>query len=152
MSKQEGMKFDSIKPRAYLLPPKALLEVSKVLTVGAEKYDEENWRKLDNLQNRYTGAALRHLFAHMDGEELDPETNLSHIAHAVCCLLFKLEVELEKTKKESGGGSVRFHHRQSDQTTKPQYFGETYNQEGSVRSFKDIVQYSTSSDDNRGVQ
>ena len=88
----------------------------------------------------------------MDGEELDPETNLSHIAHAVCCLLFKLEVELEKTKKESGGGSVRFHHRQSDQTTKPQYFGETYNEEGSVRSFKDIVQYSTSSDDNRGVQ
>ena len=81
MSKQEGMKFDSIKPRAYLLPPKALLEVSKVLTVGAEKFDEENWRKLDNHQNRYTGAALRHLFAHMDGEELDPETNLSHIAH-----------------------------------------------------------------------
>ena len=60
----EGKKFDSAKPKMYLLPPKAIVEVSKVLTFGAEKYDEENWRKLDNLQNRYTGGALRHLFAH----------------------------------------------------------------------------------------
>ena len=52
------------------------MEVSRVLTIGAEKYDEENWRKLDNLQKRYTGATLRHLFAHMDGEKLDHETNL----------------------------------------------------------------------------
>ena len=95
-----GRKFDTEKPKAYLLPPKALMEVSRVLTIGAEKYDEENWRKLDNLQNRYTGAALRHLFAHMDGEQLDSETNISHIAHAVCCLLFKLEIEIEQTEKE----------------------------------------------------
>ena len=149
MRKQEGMKFDSIKPRAYLLPPKALLEVSKVLTIGAEKYNEENWRKLDNLQNRYTGAALRHLFAHMDGEELDPETNLSHLAHALCCLLFKLEIEIETNQEEGGRRPDRVQHRQSNQATKPQYFGETYNQEGSVRSFKDIVQYSTSSEHNR---
>ena len=54
----EGKKFDSEKPKMYLLPPKALIEVSKVLTFGAEKYDEENWRKLDNLQNRYTGGAF----------------------------------------------------------------------------------------------
>ena len=54
------------------------MEVSRVLTIGAEKYDEENWRKLDNLQKRYTGATLRHLFAHMDGERLEPETKLSH--------------------------------------------------------------------------
>ena len=70
-----GRKFDTEKPRTYLLPPKALMEVSRVLTIGAEKYDEENWRWLDNLQNRYTGAALRHLFAHMEGEQLDSETN-----------------------------------------------------------------------------
>ena len=126
MKKKEGMKFDTIKPRTYLLPPKALLEVSKVLTIGAEKYDEENWRKLDNLQNRYTGAALRHLFAHMDNEILDPETNLSHLAHAICCLLFKLEIELETTKKKGGGGPQRYEHQKSD--SKNEYLSSTNNQ------------------------
>ena len=96
----EGIKYDSAKPRMNLLPPKAIIEVSKVLTFGAEKYDAENWRKLDDLQNRYTAGALRHIFAHMDGEELDSETNLSHLAHAMCCLLFKLEIELEERTKE----------------------------------------------------
>jgi hypothetical protein len=80
----------------YLLPPKAIVEVSKVLTFGAAKYDEENWRYLDKLQERYTGATLRHLFSHMDGEQRDSETGYSHLAHAICCLLFKLEIELEK--------------------------------------------------------
>ena len=92
---EEGIKYDTEKPKMNLLPPKAVIEVAKVLTFGAEKYDAENWRKLDNLQSRYTAGALRHIFAHMDGEQLDPETKLSHLAHALCCLLFKLEIELE---------------------------------------------------------
>ena len=91
-----GVKYDEEKPRMHLLPPKATLEVAKVLTFGAQKYDEENWRKLENLQNRYTSGALRHIFAHMDGEKLDPESGISHLAHALCCLLFKLEIELEE--------------------------------------------------------
>ena len=92
---EKGIKYDTEKPKMNLLPPKAVIEVAKVLTFGAEKYDAENWRKLDNLQSRYTAGALRHIFAHMDGEQLDPETELSHLAHALCCLLFKLEIELE---------------------------------------------------------
>lgn len=91
-----GVKYDDEKPRMHLLPPKATIEVAKVLTFGAQKYDEQNWRKLENLQNRYTSGALRHIFAHMDGEKLDPESGISHLAHALCCLLFKLEIELEE--------------------------------------------------------
>ena len=128
-----GRKFDTEKPRTYLLPPKALMEVSRVLTIGAEKYDEQNWRKLDNLQNRYTGAALRHLFAHMDGEVLDPETNLSHIAHAVCCLLFKLEIEVEKTEKESRRRSERREHSPSNKRDAyVGFFAPDYNKKGSM--------------------
>jgi len=94
----DGKKFDSEKPRMYLLPPKATIEVANVLTFGAKKYDEQNWRKLDNLQNRYTGGALRHIFAHIDGETQDEDSGHSHLAHAICCLLFKLEIELENGK------------------------------------------------------
>jgi len=123
----EGRKFDSSKPKMYLLPPKALIEVSKVLTFGAEKYDEKNWRHLDNLQNRYTGGALRHLFAHMDGELNDPETDYSHLAHAICCLLFKLEIELEKDSKEEGSRkSYSEEHRKGDSPSKPQFFSPTF--------------------------
>lgn len=112
----EGRKYDGEKPKMYLLPPKALLEVSKVLTFGAAKYDEHNWKKLDNLQNRYTGAALRHIFAHMAGEELDPETGLDHLAHALCCLMFKLEAKLEngESKEEGLRESVGYEHRESN--------------------------------------
>ena len=91
-----GSKHDEHKARMSLIPPKALLEVGMVLTEGAEKYGDRNWKKLDNLQERYTSAALRHMMAHMAGETYDEETNLSHLAHAICCLMFKLEVEIEE--------------------------------------------------------
>ena len=42
---EPGRKFDSEKPKMYLLPPKATVEVAKVLTFGAAKYDEDiQWR------------------------------------------------------------------------------------------------------------
>jgi len=96
-----GLKFDKEKPDMYLLPPLATLEVGKVLTYGAEKYDAHNWRKLENLQERYTSAAMRHILAHMAGEKDDKETGLSHLAHAMCCLLFKLEDELLIDKEQT---------------------------------------------------
>ena len=132
----EGRKFDSEKPKLYLLPPKSIIEIGKVLTYGAEKYDAENWRKVDDLQNRYTSAALRHIFAHIDGEKLDEETGLSHLAHAMCCLLFKLEDELlgESEKKE---------HEKLTQENIPRYRiavkEESDNKKGGLRDFEYLV-------------
>ena len=34
----EGRKYDGEKPQLYLLPPKSITEVGKVLTFGAKKY------------------------------------------------------------------------------------------------------------------
>ena len=112
----EGKKYDGDKAKLYLLPPKSILEVGKVLTYGADKYDAENGRKVDDLQNRYTSAALRHIFAHIDGEADDPETGLSHLAHAMCCLLFKLEDELlgkseEERAREADTGEYSARHK-----------------------------------------
>ena len=133
----EGKKYDGDKAKLYLLPPKSILEVGKVLTYGAEKYDAENWRKVDDLQNRYTSAALRHIFAHIDGEDADEETGLSHLAHAMCCLLFKLEDELlgkgeEERTREADTGKY---------TTrdKPFELGKTDNEKGSLSDFEYYV-------------
>ena len=144
MTTSEGIKYDSAKPKMNLLPPKAILEVAKVLTFGAEKYDAENWRKLDDLQNRYTAGALRHIFAHMDGEKLDPETNLSHLAHAMCCLLFKLEIELEdaKSKEEESRESNDLEYQACDQSTESDLLADkAYNEAGSMQHIKHLIQY-----------
>ena len=143
MTTSEGLKYDSEKPKMNLLPPKAIVEISKVLTFGAAKYDAENWRKLDDLQNRYTAGALRHIFAHMDGEELDPETNLSHLAHAMCCLLFKLEIELEeRAEKERPREADISEHQARDQSAETDILpNKSYNEAGSMQHIKHLIQY-----------
>ena len=126
--KDLGRKFDSEKPKMYLLPPKATVEVAKVLTFGAAKYDEENWRYLADAQKRYSGGALRHIFSHLDGELKDPETNCSHLAHAICCLMFKLELELENGKSEEEGlrEPNEQEYREGDSSFKPFIFGPSF--------------------------
>lgn len=86
----EGNKFDQGKPRIELIPRSALLEEAAVLTFGAQKYDDDNWRG-GMAWRRLIGAALRHTLAFADGEDLDPESGLSHLAHARCCLGFLIE-------------------------------------------------------------
>jgi len=90
-----GVKYDAHKPRMDLIPPLMELEVARVLTVGAEKYSPENWRHVPNLRGRYTAAAKRHINALQQGIMCDEETGLHHAAHAVCCLMFLGEVDLE---------------------------------------------------------
>lgn len=93
----EGVKHDNNKPDMSLLSTKALLEISKVMDFGKKKYSANNWRK--GMQwSRLIAAALRHITAFNDGEDIDSETGISHLAHAGCCIMFLLEYE--KTQKE----------------------------------------------------
>jgi hypothetical protein len=86
-----GIKFDDDKPDYSLLPPNALEDVVKVLTIGAKKYDRHNWKKLDNIDDRYFAAAQRHLWALQKNETFDKETGIHHGAHAICCIMFLVE-------------------------------------------------------------
>jgi len=85
--REKAVKFDGGKTRLELLPFDALSEVADVLAFGAQKYGEHNWcggMRWSSL----IGAALRHIFAWAMGQDKDPETGLSHLAHAGCCILF----------------------------------------------------------------
>ena len=73
-----------------LLSSIAIVEVAKVMTFGKRKYAANNWRG-GFAWSRPLAAALRHIFAFLGGENRDPETGLSHLAHAICCLMFVLE-------------------------------------------------------------
>jgi hypothetical protein len=89
----QGMKFDKNKPDYSLLPFAAVDEVVKVLTYGAAKYDRFNWEKVEAV--RYQAATMRHFSTHMQGEKIDPESGISHLAHAICSLLYLLDFELK---------------------------------------------------------
>ena len=91
--KPEGKKYDSGKPDWSLLPFKAVSETVDVLTFGDNKYGPENWRLVHNAKKRYLAAAFRHIVAYATGEKKDSESGLSHLSHALCCLLFILELE-----------------------------------------------------------
>lgn len=92
----EGRKNDSGKLRFSLVPQQALWAIVKVLEHGAAKYEEHNWRKVSNWRERYFNASMRHLAAWFRGEWSDPESGLPHLAHAGCCILFLLAMELDE--------------------------------------------------------
>lgn len=85
-----GVKYDNDKPQWTLVPFKAMTEVVDVLTYGAKKYAPDNWKKVPDARRRYIDAGFRHFVAYASGEKLDPETGKSHLAHAMCCMLFLL--------------------------------------------------------------
>jgi hypothetical protein len=92
---ETGKKYDDDKLRYDLLPVKALRDVTQVLTFGAKKYGDNNW-KITKPESRYIAAAMRHLEAYRDGEVLDPESGIHHLAHAACSLMFILQIDREK--------------------------------------------------------
>lgn len=87
----EGVKYDHGKPMPRLLPPSALLAIARVLTFGAKKYSPDNWKHVAGAKERYLDAMFRHLLAYNSGEEKDPESGESHLAHMGCCLMFLLD-------------------------------------------------------------
>lgn len=88
----EGRKDDSGKPRYDLLPPELLDGVARVLTFGADKYGERNWEK-GMRWGRPFAALMRHMWAWWRGEACDPETGMSHLWHAGCCVAFLMTYE-----------------------------------------------------------
>jgi hypothetical protein len=78
------MKYDNGKAPLALLPPEALIKIAEVLAFGAEKYGANNWRDDgDKTQwSRSYSSLQRHLNAFWSGQDIDPESGLSHLAHA----------------------------------------------------------------------
>ncbi len=89
LDKNVALKFDTDKPRMELLDSYAMEQIALVMTFGAKKYADHNWRK-GFKWSRLIGAALRHITAFARGEDKDPESGLSHLAHAGCCIMFLL--------------------------------------------------------------
>ena len=91
---EKGRKFDGGKLEYGLLPPLALEETVKVLTFGAQKYARDNWQIVPDAKRRYFDAVQRHMWAWKQGEQMDPESGIHHLAHAMCGLMFLYEHDI----------------------------------------------------------
>jgi len=96
-----GLKFDQGKLRTSLLTVnmvECIEAIAKVLTFGAKKYADNSWQEVPNAKIRYREALDRHLMAHSKGEIFDAESELPHMAHAACCMMFLLWLDIQELK------------------------------------------------------
>lgn len=102
MEPGKAAKFDANKTRVDLLPIGPLMLIAEVLTFGAKKYAANSWREGTTAEwGRTYGSVLRHLFSWWSGEDNDPQTGKSHLAHAATQLMILMEhVQHNKDKDD----------------------------------------------------
>jgi len=93
-----GMKFDGGKLRMELVDSNFVEEVAEVLSYGAIKYADDSWQLLENAEQRYKGALLRHLYAYLRGELVDDESGLNHLQHLATNVMFLSYFERNKNE------------------------------------------------------
>jgi hypothetical protein len=92
-----GAKLDAGKVRVGLVMAgfaRALMEVAKVGTAGANKYTPNGWMEVPNGIERYTDARDRHQLKEYMGEEVDPDFGYLHAAHECWNSLARLDLML----------------------------------------------------------
>jgi hypothetical protein len=94
VSPSGGARAGTKKPRVSIIPMLALLEVAKVMTKGEVKYGTNNWQK-GMPHSWHLDAGLRHLLSVSEGDMIDDETGLEHLAHAAADILMCLESRLK---------------------------------------------------------
>lgn len=88
------IKDDGNKTRWDLVPINALEGIANIFTYGAQKYNDDNWKKSQH-PDRYYAAAMRHLAEVRKGFDFDAESKMPHIDHALVCLIMYRELTLK---------------------------------------------------------
>lgn len=83
--KGSGARYNDNKPDLSLIPLITLEDEARVWMYGTNKYAAFNWMK-GMPWSVPLSCALRHLASFQAGEDIDQESGLPHIAHAICNL------------------------------------------------------------------
>lgn len=98
---QPGSKLDAGKPIAGEIVTSfshALNAMIEVATFGAGKYTRRGFLQVPNAEERYRDALMRHLLKYGMGEEVDSDSGLPHLSHALWNMAAMLEVHLRGVK------------------------------------------------------
>lgn len=77
-----ALHFSEGKSGVDQISAEVLLEWGDVFTYGEKKYARDNWLQ-GNDWHEFYGSVMRHLLAFWGGEDIDPESGLSHLSHAI---------------------------------------------------------------------
>lgn len=88
--KERGKRFNQGKTRHELVPPFAQEQYAKVLTFGANKYGDGNWKK-GMPWKEVIASMKRHMNALETGQDFDPESGLLHSAQIMTNAAFLTE-------------------------------------------------------------
>lgn len=83
------------KPPTHAIPPVAILMLGQIMAEGERKYGLMNWRDQGVSSSTYYDALMRHLFSWWDGQDKDPATRVSHLAHIMGCCSVLLDAEAQ---------------------------------------------------------
>lgn len=89
------------KPKMSDTPVIGIRLLGQVHTHGAEKYGRFNWREHNVSSSVYYDAAMRHITAWFDGEDNDPDTGLSHLAHVMAGMNIILDAQDHKSLNDN---------------------------------------------------
>lgn len=82
------------KPPLSAVPGGPLFQVGAALLYGGCKYGRHNYRPAGVRASVYFDAVMRHLWAWWEGEDLDPDSGVTHLAHACAGLMVFMDSEM----------------------------------------------------------
>jgi hypothetical protein len=85
------------KPDLSLVPGVALVAEALAMEDGARKYGAYNWRESRIEARTYVAAAIRHLQAWLDGEELTSDTGVPNLGAVRACCGILLDAQASGT-------------------------------------------------------
>lgn len=83
-----------LKPSLRAIPPSALIALGLAMENGEGKYGLMNWRKNQVATSVYYDAAMRHLLAWWDGEDIAADSQVHHLAHVMACCAILIDAEI----------------------------------------------------------
>lgn len=104
-----ALRFNEGKPAmSYILQfPHVIEVIGHIMTLGAAKYGDLNWKKGGKPDKEYLDSMMRHLLAFLERRPLDNDSGCAHLGHAIwnLCALLELNhpdeiVDLERLQEQ----------------------------------------------------
>ena len=95
-------RFNDGKPQWSMVDFKSLEDMVRVLEFGAKKYSRDNWKK-GLKTTEIVDSMLRHIYAYLNGEDVDPESGINHTGHIMCNAMFLSHMHMFRKDMDTRG-------------------------------------------------
>lgn len=102
-----------------VVPMPVVAEMGLGMMEGALKYGRHNYRAVGVRSSVYFDATMRHLISWWEGEDVDPDSGMSHIAKALCSLAVLRDAQIQgKAEDDRPPISAKFYEELNEKAAK----------------------------------